>query len=77
MIPFDVSQLSHESVEVGVADLGVVERVVPLVVMGDLGPEFIDAKSRSRRVDGSDRRVVTDVGHRRRDYDVNQRDDPK
>ena len=35
MVGLELSQLANEQVEVGVADLGIVERVVPLVVVGD------------------------------------------
>ena len=46
------TQLAYERVEVGVADLGRVERVVPLVVVGDLGPERLDPLRRVDRIDG-------------------------
>ncbi len=43
VLGFDRPQLADQVVVIGVADLGVVERVVPLVVVGDLGAEFVDA----------------------------------
>ena len=52
MVGFEGTQLAHERVEVGVADLGRVERVVPLVVVGDLGPERLDPLRRVDRIDG-------------------------
>ena len=59
MVGFELAQLAHERVVVGVADLGVVERVVPLVVVGDLGPELVDAHRGAGGV------VVRMRGHRR------------
>ncbi len=50
MVGFELAQLAYERVVVRVADLGVVERVVPLVVIGDLGPELVDAHRRGGRV---------------------------
>ena len=58
VIRFDLVQLTDESVVVGVTDLGVVERVIPLVVVGDLRPEFIDPERRGRS-------VIAVRGHRR------------
>ena len=42
MIGFERSQLTHQRVEVGVADLRFVERVVALVVIRDLGAQRFD-----------------------------------
>ena len=48
MVGLDGAQLAHQGVEVGVADLGVVEPVVPVVVVGDQGSQFLDAGYRIR-----------------------------
>ena len=53
MVGLERPQLAHERVEVGVADLGLVERVVALVVVGDLGPQRLDPLLRVDGVGGS------------------------
>ena len=52
MVGFQGAELAHERVVVGVADLRGVERVVALVVVGDLGPQRLDPFLRIDRVDG-------------------------
>ena len=42
MIGLERSSLCASAVEIGVADLGFVERVVPLVAIRDLGAERLD-----------------------------------
>ena len=42
MLAFEVSQFTHQEIELGIGDLGGVKFVVPAVVVGDLCPKFCD-----------------------------------
>ena len=42
MLGLEPQQLPNQQVEIGVGDLGAVEGVVPLVVIGDLLPKVCD-----------------------------------
>jgi len=70
MFLLDAPQLPHQSIEIGIRDLGRVLLVVLLVVIGDLGPQLLDALGwfdvRCRLLVSAGILVVGLLGHCRR-----------